>query len=43
MWADAADESLGECCVDGGADEEWFDPDVDESGDGTWRVVGVES
>ena len=41
-FAEAAEEALGEDAVEGGADEEGFESDVDEACDGTWSVVGVE-
>ncbi len=42
MRAEFADEALGEDGADGGGDEEGFDADVGETGDGGGCVVGVE-
>ena len=40
--AEFAAEALGHDRADGAGDEEGFDPDVDETGDGAGGVVGVE-
>ena len=40
--ADDADQALGHDGNDGTCDEEGLDADIDEAGDGTWGIVGVE-
>jgi hypothetical protein len=42
VWADGADEALGEDGFDRGGDEEGFDAHIDEAGEGGRGVVGVE-